>query len=119
MFTAIVLTDQSALLLDMIAHDEDLAPAGWAKFCHHCTLNLGPAKDKNTLGSARRLTVTHIGKSDKAVAFRVDGADDSANLVPHVTAFVAPGAKPKDANGIFAWRAIEQFSIFGEIRECQ
>ena len=92
-------------------------PDGWKKYAHHMTIALGKAvEDENLLGSSQTLTVTQIGKSDMAVAVRVEGFP-SKNKIPHVTLAVNPeGGKPFMSNKIEEWKDIEPFEITGEVR---
>lgn len=71
------------------------------------------------LGAHREMTVTHIGETKgRVTAFRVNGAGDSKNRIPHVTIAVFGDAKPKESNEITEWRAIEPFDISGKIEIC-
>ena len=119
MFTAIVLNDAAFGALMRAVHSLGLYTAeGGTPHAHHCTLNLGPAKDKSKLGSIRKLTVTGYGHTfGRVLAFRVAGAEDSKNKVPHVTVFTFGDAKPKESNEIREWHDVEPFEIFGEVRE--
>ena len=92
-------------------------PDGWKKYAHHMTISLGKAvEDENLLGSVQTLIVTQIGKSDMAVAVRVEGFP-SKNKIPHVTLAVNPeGGKPFMSNKIEEWKDIEPFEITGEVR---
>lgn len=119
MFTAIVLNEGSSNALVSAAHWRGLnLPKERTTHAHHCTLNLGPAKDRSKLGSIRKLTVTGYGyTAGRVLAFRVAGADDSKNKVPHVTVFTFGDAKPKESNEIAVWYDVPPFDIFGEVRE--
>ena len=121
MFTAIVLNAAGRNALVSAAHQRGLnLPTPRTLHAHHCTLNLGRAKDINKLGSIRRLTVTGYGyTSGRVLAFRVAGAGDSKNAVPHVTVFTFGDAKPRESNEIKVWHDIPPFEIFGEVRECR
>lgn len=120
MFTAIVLNEGSRNALVSAAHFRGLnLPKERTLHAHHCTLNLGSVKDKNKLGSIRKLTVTGYGyTTGRVLAFCVAGADDSKNTVPHVTVFTFGNAKPRESNEIEIWHDIPRFEIFGEVREC-
>jgi hypothetical protein len=81
------------------------------------TIALGKAvEDENLLGSVQTLIVTQIGKSDMAVAVRVEGFP-SKNKIPHITLAVNPeGGKPFMSNKIEEWKDIVPFEITGEVR---
>lgn len=114
-YTAIVLTPQQSLFVSMMAHDAGLVPDGWALKCHHVTLCMG-AKEGTAIGTPRKLRVTHYGRGKGVTAFRVSGAEDSVNEVPHVTIAVAPGHKPKESNEIAEWVPVaEPFDIHGTV----
>lgn len=123
MFTAIVLNDAArTAVLTLTAEKQCFHTVGtggdFKLHAHHCTLNLGPAKDKNKLGSVRKLTVTGYGvKVGRVIAVRVTGAEDSKNTVPHVTVATLGDAKPKESNEIEVWHDCAPFDIFGEIHE--
>lgn len=118
MFTAIVLDYASQNACIQRAIELGILPVGHPAKCHHVTLNLGPAKDKNKLGSIRGLTVTHFGQIEgRVVAFAVSGAHDSKNVSPHVTVATFGDARPKESNEIREWFALKPFPIFGEVRE--
>ena len=114
-YSAVVLDHESSeLLLDTFNSE---IPDGWKKYAHHMTISLGKAvEDENLLGSVQTLIVTQIGKSDMAVAVRVEGFP-SKNKIPHVTLAVNPeGGKPFMSNKIEEWEDIAPFEITGEVR---
>jgi hypothetical protein len=113
-YSAVVLDhDTSELLLNKF---DDEIPDGWKKYAHHMTIALGKAvEDENLLGSIQTLIVTQIGKSDMAIAVRVEGFP-SKNKIPHITLAVNPdGGKPFMSNKIEEWEDIEPFEITGEV----
>ena len=114
-YSAVVLDHESSELLLDTFNDE--IPDGWKKYGHHMTIALGKAvEDENLLGSVQTLIVTQIGKSDMAVAVRVEGFP-SKNKIPHVTLAVNPeGGKPFMSNKIEEWEDIVPFEITGEVR---
>lgn len=117
-YTAIVLSIGACERLRQRAAELELLPAGWVARLHHVTLGMG-AKTGHALGAVRELTVTHFGTlSGRATAFRVAGADDAANKVPHVTIAHSPDAKPVESNAIVEWVAIEPFTISGIVKVC-
>ena len=114
-YSAVVLDhDSSELLLNRFSGE---IPDGWKKYAHHMTIALGKAvEDENLLGSTQTLIVTQIGKSDMAVAVRVEGFP-SKNKIPHVTLAVNPeGGKPFMSNKIVDWNDTEPFEITGEVK---
>ena len=114
-YSAVVLDHESSeLLLDTFNSE---IPDGWKKYAHHMTISLGKAvEDENLLGSVQTLIVTQIGKSDMAVAVRVEGFP-SKNKIPHITLAVNPeGGKPFMSNKIEEWEDIVPFEITGEVR---
>jgi hypothetical protein len=119
MFTAIVLNPESHTLCILHALELGLLPNGHSVKCHHVTLNMGAARDVSKLGSGRKLTVTHYGQiRGRVCAFRVQGAADSENKVPHVTVATFGNAKPRESNDIPLWVALEKpFEIFGTVCE--
>ena len=114
-YSAVVLDHESSELLLNTFNGE--IPDGWKKYGHHMTIALGKAvEDENLLGSIQTLIVTQIGKSDMAVAVRVEGFP-SKNKIPHITLAVNPeGGKPFMSNKIEEWEDIVPFEITGEVR---
>ena len=114
-YSAVVLDHESSESLLDTFNDE--IPDGWKEYAHHMTISLGKAvEDENLLGSVQTLIVTQIGKSDMAVAVRVEGFP-SKNKIPHVTLAVNPeGGKPFMSNKIEEWEDIVPFEITGEVR---
>ena len=113
-YSAVVLDhDTSELLLNKF---DDEIPDGWKKYAHHMTIALGKAvEDEDLLGSIQTLIVTQIGKSDMAIAVRVEGFP-SKYKIPHITLAVNPdGGKPFMSNKIEEWEDIEPFEITGEV----
>lgn len=117
-FTAIVLTPDSCTLAAEVAGRYGIAPIQWDLKLHHVTLAMGePSGFK--IGEERVLTVTHAGRVEgRVTAFKVAGAGDSVNKVPHVTIAVSKGAKPVESNQIVDWREIEPFTIRGKVEVC-
>lgn len=119
LYSAVVLTEHfHKALLDNFQH---LIPEGWKVFAHHMTINLGPLKEdmKATEGVGVVLKLTHIGKSDKAIALKCD-TDLSHNRIAHITLAVNvnEGGKPVDSNKIEVWEPLyEEIFVMGEITE--
>jgi hypothetical protein len=117
MFTAIVLDAESQEKLKRFA--AIILPKGVNLICHHVTLCLGTSTDY-TLGETREITATHFGELvGRVLAFKVDGAYDSRNITPHVTAAVLGAAKPKESNEIKKWfRLPEEIKLSGIVQIC-
>ena len=115
-YTAIILGTASA---ELCAARARALGFQWERtHCHHVTLALGAAAGF-AIGGRRSLTVTHAGRvAGRVCAFRVAGADDSKNSVPHVTIGTSGEGKPKDSNAIETWEAIEPFQIGGVVEVC-
>lgn len=115
-YTAIVLTTESA---EACAARARALGMEWERtHCHHVTLALS-SRAGFQIGEGRTLTVTHAGRiAGRVCAFRVAGAEDSTNSVPHVTVGTSGAGKPKDSNGIEAWEAVEPFQISGTVEIC-
>ncbi len=114
-YSAVVLDHESSeLLLDRFRGE---IPDGWKKYAHHMTIAMGRGiEDENLLGSVQTLVVTQLGKSDMAIAVRVEGFP-SQNKIPHVTLAVNPeGGKPFMSNKIEDWEDTQPFEITGELR---
>ena len=120
MFTAIVLDSESQNECILRAIALGLLPNGHPAKCHHVTLAMGKNHRSFRIGEARTLEVTHFGVLEGRVsAFRVLGADDSLNDVPHVTIAVYGDAKPKESNDITEWREVaSRFLICGKVEIC-
>ena len=120
MFTAIVFDIESHHRIWNRALNLNLLRCGWNEKCHHVTLAMGAQDETFTVGAERVLTVTHYGeKAGRVTAFRVAGAGDSVNKMPHVTVAVAPDAKPRESNEITEWVEIEPFQVVGKVAICK
>jgi hypothetical protein len=113
----------SGVLLDTASRTKLLSmiggeiPEGWKVFAHHMTINMGPLKDKDSVGKNAVLTVTHLGLSDMAMAVRVSGYP-SKNDIPHITIAINPnGGKPVMSNNITKWQDIKSFMVSGTVTE--
>lgn len=116
-YSAVILDKASQLQL--LSHTFPIAtPAGWKTFAHHMTIAFGKGvKDKSELGKKVTLTVTHVGKSDMAMAVKVEGYP-SDNAIPHITIAVNPdGGKPVMSNDITKWQDVKHFIISGIVTE--
>lgn len=110
-YSAVVLDDKSRTTL--LNHLQSNIPQDWENVAHHMTINMGELKSeyRKFLGMEQKLTVTHIGISDMAMAVGVKGFP-SVNERPHITVVVnrKEGGKPFMSNKITNWQPI-QFSI--------
>lgn len=67
---------------------------------------------QNHIGESFPITLTHIGCSNKACAFRVGGVNDICmNENPHITIATFNGGKPVESNNIEKWMPISPISI--------
>ena len=68
-----------------------------------------------TLGNTNRIIVaTHIGVSDKAMAFKVTSptiVNYCMNEIPHITVCTFNGGKPVDSNDITEWKNIKPIVV--------
>lgn len=116
----IVLDDKSrSKLLSAIGH---LIPEGWEVIAHHMTINFGKGltgDQVNDLGKIITLRATEIGKSDMAMAVKVEGyVTDKA--IPHITIAInkSSGAKPAMSNDITDWNKMESYiNLAGTVSE--
>jgi len=117
-YSAIELDDKSKNLL--LNKFRDKIPNNWNTICHHMTIDPFNTLPEDETGKEVRLKVTHIGKSDKAIAAKVSGYQGKTNnKFPHVTIAIDRnnGAKPKDSNEIMEWEPIqEDIYLNGTIR---
>ena len=120
LYSAVVLDDKShAKLLTALGH---LIPKGWKTFAHHMTIVFAkglPEDIKSDLGKVVDIRATEIGKSDLAIAVKVDGYP-STNDIPHITLAVnaAEGGKPFISNKITNWEPLDSYvSLRGRVTE--
>ncbi len=124
LYSAVVLDNASITkLLQVVGVYPAEFPDGWIMgrnggyFCDHMTICLGPLKDKTDLGKEVAITVTHVGKSDMAIAFKVKGYP-SKNEIPHITLAINPeGGEPKMSNDITKWQDLKHFTVIGVVSE--
>jgi hypothetical protein len=86
--------------------------------CHLNALNLNEdsnlfAKTNKLIGRGFKLTITGLGISDKAMAFKVEIPDELTclNATPHITICTFGNGKPVYSNNITEWENIEPISI--------
>jgi predicted kinase len=120
LYCSVVLSDASkSVIMDMFGQH---IPEGWKVFNHHMTIRFGkglPEELKGDLGTNQYLRITHLGKSDMAMAVKVDGYH-SDNEQPHVTLAVNvnDGGKPVMSNDITKWVELSSpIRIMGVVTE--
>lgn len=107
----VVLDNASAdKLIKAVRH---FAPADWKTYAHHMTINFGKGLTgdvKDDLGKKVSLRAVAIGKSDMAMAVRVEGYH-SDNEIPHITVAVNidGGGKPVMSNKITDWKDLPSY----------
>lgn len=118
LYSAVILDANSRLLL--LREFGNLIPDGWEAICHHMTIGLKPLSKtlEDDLNSLKDLKVTHVGKSDMAIAVRVEGYF-SYNDIPHITLAInkKEGAKPMMSNQITNWVAVDPIVVSGTVSE--
>ena len=119
-YTAIVLNeDARAKLLSIIP-----IPAGWEKFAHHMTINMGAA-DKgpaaSLLGTEVQLVVNTMAQDETmgVMAVGVETDIPSLNHTKHITLAVnrVVGAKPFFSNKLKNWVPTTPISLTGVVAE--
>lgn len=120
LYSSVVLLDQSkGVIIDKFGTH---IPEGWKVFNHHMTVCFGkglPEELKGDLGTNKTLWVTHLGKSNMALAAKVQGYH-SDNKHPHITIAVntPEGGKPVMSNDITNWVELSSpFRIIGVVTE--
>lgn len=116
MITAIVLDSYSSFLASKQAYFMGLVSTMEQARCHHVTLALGKS-ERFTIGEVRAMRLTHYGETaGRVTAFRVSGAHDSHNDIPHLTIATIGDARPREANDIFEWKPLKRpLDIFGSV----
>lgn len=95
-------------------------PENW--YLDHCTLihksqvaDFDADEFIKTLGNTdRTIVVTHIGVSDKVMAFKVTSptiVNYCINEIPHITICTFNGGKPVDSNNITEWKDIKPIIV--------
>jgi len=109
---AMVVLDKTSVdkLIKAVRH---FAPAEWKTFAHHMTINFGKGLTgdvKDDLGKTVSLRAVAVGKSDMAMAVRIEGYY-SDNKIPHITVAVNVdgGGKPVMSNKITDWRDLPSY----------
>ena len=101
-------------------------PDDWKIYCDHVTLVFNDRSPKAQedadfyenymLNQYVSMNITHIGISNKSIAFQVDY--EIENRPSHITVAVAPDAKPVNSNDIKNWYKLdESFYVSGKINK--
>ena len=99
----------------------DLIPSGWKKHADHITVQYNDySQDAITkgralsgkLGSDYSMRIVAVGKSESAIALKVEGVE-TANKIAHITLAVSPEGKPVDSNKITEWTPVNPVEISG------
>lgn len=106
LYYAVVLDDESRnKLLSSFNVPED-----WKKIAHHMTIIFNPKgnselleKTIQNLNKEVSLTATAVGKSNDAMAVKVDSEIPSVNSIPHITIAIPPQGKAVNSNKITEW----------------
>lgn len=110
--------------INLLKETTNRIPEGWMRYCDHMTLvfNDGSKRAQEIadyyeprIGESAELTVTHVGKTDKAMAAKVIWEDKCGNDIKHVTIAVSADGKPVMSNQITEWNEVEPFTLKGII----
>jgi tRNA nucleotidyltransferase/poly(A) polymerase len=116
-YSGVILNEESRKLLKKYIP----YPKDWEFIGHHMTINMGPLKEEYTplLGQSFDLLVTHIGRTDKVVAVKVESEIKTQNKTPHITIAVdrVNGGKPVMSNDITDWVPVFPFEVEGKVEE--
>ena len=93
-------------------------------YLDHCTLLHRSQKNEDVLsfcefweGAKFVMRITAIGKSNKAMAFKVELNEATcANANPHITICTFESGKPVDSNKIYDWVEIPVMNVTGILR---
>jgi len=121
MYTAAVLTDHSHN--DLLNAFRELIPATWKIYCHHMTINLGPANDgplfpQFNLGDQVELLATHYAYDDKVMAVKIETVVPSQNATKHITIAVnVASGKPFHSNQLKNWTPTSPIKLIAILEE--
>ncbi len=107
-YYAVVLDDESRnKLLSSIP-----IPEGWQKVTHHMTITFNGKselvnKTIQNIGKEVSMTATDLGKSEDAIAVKVNSEIPSMNSIPHITIAIPPQGKAANSNKIKEWSPLE------------
>lgn len=115
-YGAVVLDKESQEKL--ISGLKDQIPNGWKVIAHHMTIQFPgfPDDKKDDLGKQVKLTATEIGKSEEALAVKVNGYF-SKNKIPHITIAIPPNGKAVNSNNITSWNTITPIKLSGVVSQ--
>ena len=108
-WSAVVLDEKSKN--ELINMFKSQIPDDWEIICHHMTIDFRSIVNPELVGKPITLTITHVGKSDKALAVKVSGYEGKTNnAFPHVTIAInrKNDGKPKDSNDIKNWTPVSE-----------
>lgn len=118
LYSAVVLNESDRG--ELLSKIGSIIPDSWRVIAHHMTIVFGKGiDDKSELGKKVELTATHLGKSDMAIAVKVDGYE-SSNNIPHITLAIneKEGGKPVMSNKITNWKKLPNpISIKGVVTD--
>jgi hypothetical protein len=122
-YTAIVLDEPSRNQIIGLIRDLNLT-MGMNEptiHAHHITLAMGAHPHRWNVGTPRKIRVVGFGEIEGRVsAFRVEWAEDSVNKMPHITAVVEKGCKPKESNEIRVWTPLPRpIFVQGSVQICE
>lgn len=91
-------------------------PENWDVIAHHMTVCFNskvPSNLQGQIGKLKTMNVTHVGKSEDAIAVRVEGIY-SSNEIPHITIATTKGTNPRVSNDITDWVKLKSpFKVSG------
>lgn len=121
-YSAVVLDEESRKLLINNLRKMGKLNDNYEIIAHHMTINLGPLKKElaDKLGEKIKLTVHSYAEDDRVKAVGVSGFP-SKNKNPHITVSVNReiGGRPKHSNELSNWNKIENFNIYGTVKEVE
>lgn len=104
-----------------------VADQSWKRYCHHMTIAFNNGSElskhlyniyKDYFGTEVKITATHIGISDEAIAVKVFFKGNTANKIAHVTLATPQGGKPVKSNYIENWSRLKTpIDLTGTIEE--
>lgn len=120
-FYGVFLDDRSKSIID--DRFAQMIPDGWKKYADHITVLYNDYSDEriaqgrvlsDMLGKDYPLKIVAVGRTETAIAFKVEGVD-RVNGTAHLTLAVSPSGRPVDSNKITEWEAIEPVAINGKL----
>lgn len=120
-YYGVFLDDKSKSII--VREFRDLIPSDWKKYADHITVQYNDySQDAISKGRALSSKLGHeysaqivaVGKTDTAIALKVDGIE-TANKIAHITLAVSPEGKPVDSNKITEWNPVGPIEINGAL----